>query len=84
MVHVIEVVGTISGSEMAMTGEVRQSSAGTPLLYGSAAVHLAAVAVTLARPRLWPWTLGVVVLDHLLITAAGLWPRRTISRARSG
>jgi peptidoglycan/xylan/chitin deacetylase (PgdA/CDA1 family) len=58
-----------------MTGEVRQSSAGTPLLYGSAAVHLAAVAVTLARPRLWPWTLGVVVLDHLLITAAGLWPR---------
>ena len=48
---------------------------GTPLLYGSAAAHLAAAAVTLARPRLWPWTLGIVVLDHLLITAAGLWPR---------
>ena len=29
-----------------------------PLLYGSAAIHLAAAAVTIARPRLWPWTLG--------------------------
>jgi peptidoglycan/xylan/chitin deacetylase (PgdA/CDA1 family) len=58
-----------------MTGEVRQRSVRTPLLYGSAAVHLAAAAVTLARPRLWPWTLGAVALDHLLITAAGLWPR---------
>ena len=58
-----------------MTGEVRQRSARTALLYGSAAVHLAAAAVTLARPRLWRWTLGAVVLDHLLITAAGLWPR---------
>src|SRR6202044_2737510 len=55
--------------------EARQRSVRTPLLYGSAAVHLAAAAVTLARPRLWPWTLGAVVLDHLLIAAAGLWPR---------
>jgi peptidoglycan/xylan/chitin deacetylase (PgdA/CDA1 family) len=60
---------------MDMSREVTQRWAGTPLLYGSAAVHVAAAAVTLARPRLWPWTLGVVVLDHLLITAAGLWPR---------
>jgi peptidoglycan/xylan/chitin deacetylase (PgdA/CDA1 family) len=60
---------------MDMIREVRQRSARTPLLYGSAAVHLAAAAATLARPRLWPWTLGAVVLDHLLITAAGLWPR---------
>jgi peptidoglycan-N-acetylglucosamine deacetylase len=68
-------MGTISGFEMDMIREVRQRSARTPLLYGSAAVHLAAAAATLARPRLWPWTLGAVVLDHLLITAAGLWPR---------
>jgi peptidoglycan/xylan/chitin deacetylase (PgdA/CDA1 family) len=60
---------------MDISREERQRSAATPLLYGSAAVHLAAAAVTLARPRLWPWTLGAVVLDHLLITAAGLWPR---------
>jgi peptidoglycan/xylan/chitin deacetylase (PgdA/CDA1 family) len=75
LVYVVEVVGTIFGYEMDMTGEVRQRSARMPLLYGSAAVHLAAAAVTLARPRLWPWTLGMVVLDHLLITAASLWPR---------
>lgn len=58
-----------------MSREIGPRWVGTPLLYGSVAVHLAAVAVTLARPRLWPWTLGAVALDHLLITAAGLWPR---------
>ena len=58
-----------------MNREVKQGFAAMPLLYGSAAVHLAAAAATIARPRLWPWTLGAVVLDHLLITAAGLWPR---------
>lgn len=60
---------------MGMNREVKQRRAGTPLLYGSVAVHLAAAAVTVARPRLWPWTLGAVVLDHLLLAAAGLWPR---------
>jgi peptidoglycan-N-acetylglucosamine deacetylase len=58
-----------------MNREVKQRFAGTPLLYGSAAVHLAAAVVTIARPRLWPWTLSAVVLDHLLVAAAGLWPR---------
>lgn len=58
-----------------MNREVKQRWAGSPLLYGSVAVHLAAAAVTVARPRLWPWTLGAVVLDHLLLAAAGLWPR---------
>jgi peptidoglycan/xylan/chitin deacetylase (PgdA/CDA1 family) len=62
---------------MEMNREVKQSFAAMPLLYGSAAVHLAAAAATIARPRLWPWTLGAVVLDHLLIAAAGLWPRST-------
>src|SRR5271156_1372148 len=71
----VEAMGAISGSEMDMTGAVRQRSARTPLLYGSAAIHLAAAAVTLARPRLWPWALGGGVLDHPPIAAAGLWPR---------
>jgi peptidoglycan-N-acetylglucosamine deacetylase len=39
------------------------------------ALHLGAVAAVVARPRLWPWMLGAVVADHLLLTAAGLWPR---------
>jgi peptidoglycan-N-acetylglucosamine deacetylase len=29
----------------------------------------------LVRPHAWPWALGAVVADHLLLTAAGLWPR---------
>lgn len=45
------------------------------LMRGSVALHLAAVGVVLARPRLWPWALSAVVADHLLLTAAGLWPK---------
>jgi peptidoglycan/xylan/chitin deacetylase (PgdA/CDA1 family) len=46
-----------------------------PLLYGSAAVHLGAVAAVLARPPTWPWALGAVAANHLAVAAAGLWPR---------
>ena len=45
------------------------------LIRGSLALHLAGVGVVLARPRLWPWALSAVVADHLLLTAAGLWPK---------
>ncbi len=75
MVDVVGALGTIFGSEMGMNQELEQRGAARPLVYGSVAIHLAAVAATLVRPRLWPWTLGAVVLDHLLIAAAGLWPR---------
>jgi peptidoglycan/xylan/chitin deacetylase (PgdA/CDA1 family) len=44
-------------------------------LYASAAVHLGAVAAALVRPRVWPWALGAVVANHVVLTAAGLWPR---------
>jgi peptidoglycan/xylan/chitin deacetylase (PgdA/CDA1 family) len=27
------------------------------------------------RPQLWPWALSAVLADHLVLTAAGLWPR---------
>jgi peptidoglycan/xylan/chitin deacetylase (PgdA/CDA1 family) len=47
----------------------------SPLLAGSAVIHFGAVATALARPQLWPFALSAVVLDHLLITAAGLCPR---------
>lgn len=46
-----------------------------PLIRGSVALHLAAAGAALARPRWWPWALSAVVADHLLLTAAGLWPR---------
>jgi peptidoglycan/xylan/chitin deacetylase (PgdA/CDA1 family) len=46
-----------------------------PLLYASAAVHLGAAAAALSRPRVWPWALGAVALNHVALAAAGLWPR---------
>jgi peptidoglycan/xylan/chitin deacetylase (PgdA/CDA1 family) len=45
------------------------------LIRGSVALHLAAAGVVLARPPLWPWALSAVVADHLLLIAAGLWPK---------
>lgn len=45
------------------------------LIYGSAALHLAAAGVTLFRPQLWPWMLSAVLADHLVVTGAGLLPR---------
>jgi peptidoglycan-N-acetylglucosamine deacetylase len=47
----------------------------SPLLMGSAALHAGAAALALARHELWPVALSAVVLDHLGLTAAGLWPR---------
>ncbi len=32
----------------------------------------------IARPQAWPWVAGVVVADHLALTAASLWPRSTL------
>jgi peptidoglycan-N-acetylglucosamine deacetylase len=41
----------------------------------SVPVHLGAGAAVLANPALWPWSLGVVVLNHVLLAAGGLLPR---------
>jgi peptidoglycan/xylan/chitin deacetylase (PgdA/CDA1 family) len=46
-----------------------------PLLYASAAVHMGAVAAVLARPSDWPWALGAVAANHVVLAGAGLWPR---------
>jgi peptidoglycan-N-acetylglucosamine deacetylase len=45
------------------------------ILRGSLALHLCAGAAVIARPAVWPWALGAVVADHLLVSAAGLLPR---------
>jgi peptidoglycan/xylan/chitin deacetylase (PgdA/CDA1 family) len=47
----------------------------SPLLLASAALHAGAAFGLLLRPRVWPWALGGVVANHLLLGAAGLWPR---------
>lgn len=46
-----------------------------PLIRGSIALHVGAVAAALLRPHCWPWALSAVVADHLLLGGAGLWPR---------
>jgi peptidoglycan/xylan/chitin deacetylase (PgdA/CDA1 family) len=50
----------------------------SPLLKASAVIHLLALAAWLWRPALWPWSLGTLVLNHALISAAGLWPRASL------
>ncbi len=46
-----------------------------PAIRASAAWHAAAVGAGLLVPGAWPWALGAIVLNHALITAAGLTPR---------
>jgi peptidoglycan-N-acetylglucosamine deacetylase len=48
------------------------------LISVSAAVHLAAAGLALLRPHAWPWALGAVAADHLVLTAAGLMPRSAL------
>jgi peptidoglycan-N-acetylglucosamine deacetylase len=47
----------------------------SPLLRASIVLHGGAALATLLRPHWWPWTLGAVMADQLLLTALGLWPR---------
>jgi peptidoglycan-N-acetylglucosamine deacetylase len=47
----------------------------TSLVRASIALHLLALAAVIAAPGFWPWALAVVVADHLLVVAVGLWPR---------
>lgn len=46
----------------------------SPLLKASALVHVGA-AGALAVSGTWPWALGIVAADHLLVNACGMWPR---------
>jgi len=71
----LDSLGAISGFEICLNKSVQTSRwKPTPLLAGSAAVHLGAVAATLRAAALALRAL-CVVLNHLLLSAAGLWPR---------
>lgn len=41
-------------------------------------LHAATAAAVLAQPALWPWALGAVAGNHLLLTAAVFWPRSRV------
>ena len=45
------------------------------LLRASAGLHALALAAVVFEPRLCPWALAALVLNHGLIAFAGLWPR---------
>jgi peptidoglycan/xylan/chitin deacetylase (PgdA/CDA1 family) len=47
-------------------------------LKASFVVHGAAGLATLANPALWPWALGALLANHVLLSAAGLLPRSTL------
>ena len=45
------------------------------LVSASVGLHVGAAAAVIGSPGLWPWALGGVVANHLVLTGAGLWPR---------
>lgn len=49
-----------------------------PLVRGSIALHVFAAGAVTVQPSWWPMALGTVIVDHLAITAAGLWPRSAL------
>jgi peptidoglycan-N-acetylglucosamine deacetylase len=50
----------------------------SPLICGTAALHAGAAAAWVARPGAWPWAVGSVAASHLVLVAAGLWPRSAL------
>lgn len=52
-----------------------RAPAWSPFLRGSAGWHVAMAAGWLWHPQAWPWWLGGLVLNHAVLTTAGLLPR---------
>lgn len=50
----------------------------SPLIKTSFALHAGALAGFVARPDFWPWALGAIAVNHVILTAAGLWPRSSL------
>lgn len=53
-------------------------SKSTPLLQLSLALHMLAMAVIAFAPRYWLQALALVVANHIVLAAIGLWPRSTL------
>ncbi|HEY1394283.1 MAG TPA: polysaccharide deacetylase family protein, partial [Methylibium sp.] len=47
----------------------------SPLLAASAALHLVLALLIAWQWRWWPGLLALLVLNHLVLMAASLWPR---------
>ena len=49
-----------------------------PALRATIAVHVIAIALTMADMSLWPWTLGVMAANHVLLTVLSVDPRGSL------
>ncbi|MGV8990320.1 MAG: polysaccharide deacetylase family protein [Thiobacillus sp.] len=49
----------------------------TLLIRATFVLHGLALVAVIAAPGQWRWALGAVIVNHLLLTATGLWPRST-------
>lgn len=47
------------------------------LVKASVAWHVGVGVAVAAWPAQWPWAVGAIALNHLLLTGTGLWPRST-------
>ena len=50
----------------------------SPLILASFVLHAVALAATVAEHEVWPWAIAAIAANHLLLTAAGLWPRSQV------
>jgi len=50
----------------------------TPVVAGTVALHAAAAGLAVAQPSAWPYAVGAVAASHVVLTAAGLWPRSSL------
>jgi peptidoglycan/xylan/chitin deacetylase (PgdA/CDA1 family) len=50
----------------------------TPLVASSVGLHCVAGASALLSGEAWPWAIGAVAANHLVLGAAGMWPRSTL------
>lgn len=46
-----------------------------PLLRATVGVHLGAAGLLAVAPQAWPWSLGLLLANHAVLSAVGLWPR---------
>jgi peptidoglycan/xylan/chitin deacetylase (PgdA/CDA1 family) len=60
---------------MSQVAPVPESWPWPPIVRASVGWHLVAIAAAVLVPGAAPWAIGAIVLNHVLITAAGLTPR---------
>jgi peptidoglycan-N-acetylglucosamine deacetylase len=50
----------------------------SPIMWASIALHIVAAIAVAFQPSLWTWALGAIAINHLALTAIGLWPRSNL------